>query len=83
LESETPAAKSVQVDKALQELFQGSPNPAIVPQTASNRMDEASEEAMDDAGLSDHSKNVLRALNLSDSELMDMLRSLQESKSRR
>jgi hypothetical protein len=83
LESETTEAKSAQVDQAIQKLFAGQQDPAIVPQTGgSNRMDADSEQAMTDANLSEHTKNVLRALNLSSEELISMLRSLRESKAR-
>jgi len=34
LEENSPAAKSVAVDEALQKLFEGQPNPAVVPQPA-------------------------------------------------
>jgi hypothetical protein len=80
IEENSPGAKAIEVDRALQALFSSTPDqrPGVMPQEAepqTHQMSQESEDLMQRAHLSQHARTVIRA-TMNDSELQEMLHRL-------
>jgi hypothetical protein len=74
-EANSPGGRMARLNRALEELFAGQHDDRIVPQTAPNKFSDQTEQLMDDANLSNHSKSVIRA-TMSDGEANSMLKKM-------